>query len=820
MAVDASGNLFIADTDNERIREVGTNGVITTVAGNGTNSYSGDGSTATNAGLSNPYGVAIDANGNLFIADTYNFRIREVGTNGLITTVAGNGTNSYSGDGGAATNAGLSNPYGVAVDGYGNLFIADTYNFRIREVGTNGIITTVAGNGTNGYAGDGGAATNANLDYPRDVAVDAFGDLFIADSGNNRIREVDTNGIITTVAGNGMPGCSGDGGPATNAVLNNPTAVAVDGAGHVFIADSGNNRIREIDTNGTITTVAGIGTHGYSGDGGPPAEAELNGPAAVAVDAGGNVFMADSGNGRIREIVFEGPTLVLTDVATDAAGSYDVVVSNAYGSITSGVATLLVGFPPAITSQPTDLALKNGDTATFNVTATGTSPIFYQWQFNGVSLTDGSQIADSHGNILSLPSGSQITGSQSNVLTLTGVTMVNIGTYEVVVTNVYGTTDASATLAVQTTPVVAWANPAPITYGAPLTSNQLNAAASVPGSFAYSPTNGTVLYTGTNTLSVIFTPADTVDYSSVTDSVSAVVSPAPLTVTASNVSQPYGQIDPVFTGAITGVTNGDNITAIYNCSATADDPPGTYPIVPSLVDPDDLQTNYTVTLLNGTLTITTAVPVVVWTNPAPITYGASLTTNQLNATTSVAGSFAYNPTNGAVLNAGTNMLSVVFTPADTVDYSSVTDSVSLVVLPAPLTVTAADANRTVGQSNPVFTGAMNGVTNGDNITATYNCSASANSPVGTYPIVPGLVDPDDRQTNYTVTPGQRHADHHRHPYPDLDSRAHHIRCASGFQPVECEYRCARQLRLQPDERHRLERGHQLIIGYLHTGGHG
>jgi hypothetical protein len=223
-----------------------------------------------------------------------------------------------------------------------------------------------------------------------------------------------------------------------------------------------------------------------------------------------------------------------------------------------------------------------------------------------------------------------------------------------------------------------------------------------------------------------------------------------LTVTASKVSEPYGQILPAFTGSITGVTNGDNITATYSCGATNNSAVGTYSIVPALVDPEDRQTNYVVTLINGTLTITMAEPVLGWTNPASITYGAPLDSNQLNAAASVPGGFAYIPTNGAVLDAGTNALSVIFTPVDTVDYDSATDSVSLVVSPAPLTVTASNASEPFGQPLPVFMGSITGVTNGDNITATYSCSATNNSPVGTYPIVPALMDPDNRQTNYTV----------------------------------------------------------------------
>jgi hypothetical protein len=224
-----------------------------------------------------------------------------------------------------------------------------------------------------------------------------------------------------------------------------------------------------------------------------------------------------------------------------------------------------------------------------------------------------------------------------------------------------------------------WTNPAPIIYGAPLSSNQLNATASVPGNFAYNPTNGTVLTAGTNTLSVIFIPIDTVDYSNATNTVSVAVSPAPLGVIANDAIRPYGAANPAFMGTIIGLTNGDDITATYDCSATTNSPVGTYAITPTLVDPNDSQTNYTVTLVNGTLTVTQAVPVVTWINPAPVASGAALSSNQLNATANVPGNFAYNPTTGTVLNAGTNTLSVIFTPTDTVDYSSATNTVSLVI---------------------------------------------------------------------------------------------------------------------------------------------
>jgi len=257
VAVDGSGNLFVADGNNNRIRKVDTNGVITTLAGSGTPGHLGDGGAATNANLYQPTGVVVDGSGNLFIADHFHYLIRKVDTNGIITTVAGGGHNGL-GDGGAATNASLYQPSGVAVDALGNLFIADDYNSRIRKVDTNGIITTVAGNGTLSYCGDGGAATNACLNWPVGVTIDAFDNLFIADEFNNRVRKVDTNGIITTVAGGGHNGF-GDGDAATNAYFNLPYGVAVDASGNLLIADSINSRIRKVDTNGIITTVAGGG---------------------------------------------------------------------------------------------------------------------------------------------------------------------------------------------------------------------------------------------------------------------------------------------------------------------------------------------------------------------------------------------------------------------------------------------------------------------------------------------------------------------------------------------------------------------------------
>ncbi|MGA2248150.1 MAG: immunoglobulin domain-containing protein, partial [Verrucomicrobiota bacterium] len=439
VAVDGSGNLFIADTDNNAIREVGTNGLITTVAGNGRAGYSGDGGVATHASLSFPTGVAVDGSGNLFIADTGNNSIREVGTNGLITTVAGNGTAGYSGDGNMATNASLDVPSAVTVDGSGNLFIADTDNHCIREVGTNGLITTVAGDGSAGYAGDGGLATNATLDVPTGVTLDRSGNLFIADTGNNSIREVGTNGVITTVAGDGSAGYSGDGGLATNATLDASSGVAVDGSGNLFIADIGNNSIREVGTNGVIATVAGDGIAGYSGDGGLATNATLDAPANVVLDGSGNLFIADTGNNRIREVVAGAPTFTLNDVTANDAGYYTVVIANPWGSVTSIVATITVVLPPAITGQPAGLTVTNGSPASFGVTISGTAPLVCRWQKNGTNLTDGGSLF----------------GSATTNLFLSSATTTDAGNYTVIITNAWGSVTSSvATLTVVLPPVI------------------------------------------------------------------------------------------------------------------------------------------------------------------------------------------------------------------------------------------------------------------------------------------------------------------------------------------------------------------------------
>ena len=325
VVADGAGNLFIAATENHRIRKVDSAGVITTVAGAGSFGFGGDGGPATAAQLRSPGGVALDGAGNLFIADTDNHRIRKVDSAGTITTIAGTGERVVAlilldvGDGGPATAAPLSSPSGVAADGAGNLFIAATDNHRIRKVDSAGVISTVAGSSFGAFGGDGGPAVQAALFYPSGVAVDGAGNLFIADTDNHRIRKVDSAGVISTVAGVGSFGFSGDGGPAIQAALDDPSDVAVDGAGNVYIADTGNNRIRKVDSAGVISTVAGVGSFGFSGDGGPAIQAALDDPSGVAVDGAGNLFIADTDNHRIRKVDSAG---VISTVAGSGSAAF------------------------------------------------------------------------------------------------------------------------------------------------------------------------------------------------------------------------------------------------------------------------------------------------------------------------------------------------------------------------------------------------------------------------------------------------------------------------------------------------------------------
>jgi DNA-binding beta-propeller fold protein YncE len=302
--VGPDGAVYIADTFNHRVRRVDPAGEVTTIVGTGQAAYSGDGGPAGAATLHWPHGLAVDpAGAALYIADAANHRIRRVDlASGVISTVAGNGSPGFSGDGGPATAAQLQDPKSVWVAPSGELFIADSANERIRRVDRQGAISTVAGNGVPGFSGDGGPAAAAQFDGPRGVAGDTAGNLYVADDNNHRVRRIDAAGIVTTLAGNGTAASAGDGGPARSAQLDHPRGVAVDGRGNVFIAETMSHRIRMVAPDGTIATAAGCGRSGYGGDGGPATVARLFEPRGVAVDAAGRLYVADTYNDRIRRV--------------------------------------------------------------------------------------------------------------------------------------------------------------------------------------------------------------------------------------------------------------------------------------------------------------------------------------------------------------------------------------------------------------------------------------------------------------------------------------------------------------------------------------
>ncbi|MFE5244143.1 MULTISPECIES: NHL domain-containing protein [unclassified Streptomyces] len=301
IALDSTGSLYFSDYNNHRVRKISTDGKISTVAGTGAG-YRGDGGPAVSALLNCPREVAVDAAGSVYVTDAANHRVRVITPDGKIDTVAGTGTAGFSGDGGPAAKAQLNYPLGVAVDSSGALYISDHSNNRVRKIGTDGKISTVAGNGAAGFKGDDGPAASAQLNRPYALAVDDADILYITDGNNHRVRKVAADGTISTVAGKGTAGFSGDGGPATSAQLNLPLGVVVDSTGTLYISDYNNHRVRKVGPDGKISTLAGKGTAGIGGDGGPAAAAQLNYPFGLAVDCVDTLYIADHLNNRVRKV--------------------------------------------------------------------------------------------------------------------------------------------------------------------------------------------------------------------------------------------------------------------------------------------------------------------------------------------------------------------------------------------------------------------------------------------------------------------------------------------------------------------------------------
>lgn len=328
-----AGNIYISDWGNSRLRVVNSAGIISTFAGIGLYGYSGDGGPAIAAELCGPMGIYTDTYGNVYVADIGNQRIRVINTNGIINTVAGNGTLGFSGDGGAATAAEFDDPAGICGDVYGNIYVADEFNNRVRRINANGTIITIAGSAIRGYSGDGGPATAAEFYYPSGVAADSAGDILIADESNNCIRKVNAEGIISTIAGNGVAGFMGDGGPAISSELSNPAGIGIDNKGNIFITDGFNSRIREINSNGIISTIAGNGVAGYSGTGDSAKLAELYNPVSIMADTSGNLYFANEFNNYVQKLSLIPPDAsppVITVYPNPNQGMFTVRIENFY----------------------------------------------------------------------------------------------------------------------------------------------------------------------------------------------------------------------------------------------------------------------------------------------------------------------------------------------------------------------------------------------------------------------------------------------------------------------------------------------------------
>jgi len=573
VAVDATGTIYFADYSNHRIRKVTSNGIITTVAGTGVGGYNGDGVVATTASLYFPNAIAVDAAGNIFISDYLNNRIRKVSPNGMITTVAGTSAQGYSGDGGPATAAKLNSPSGITVDGAGNLFIGDYGNNRVRKVdGASGIITTVAGTGSRGYSGDGGAAIAAKIGAPQGLVVDAAGNLFFAEYLNHCIRRVDgSTGIITTVAGTGTQGYSGDGGPATTAQLRFPAGITVDDAGNLLIADRSNSCIRKVDTNGIITILVGTSTAGYKGDGGAATSAGLNRPWGIAVDASGNLFIGDSDNNRIRKVSGLAPLL------SDNASLSGLSLNQSNIAFTANTTTYSTSVDNAVsTATVTATTAEAGATVKWGETTITSGTAF------NVPLTVGNNVVTI---LVTAPDGTTQKTYTININRQAVALQSQTITFNLVGEKIYGDADFTVT--------------ASASSSLPLSFSSFNT-----GVATVSP-NGTVHIVGVGTTTITASQPGGDGYTAAQPVKQILtVKPASLTITANNQCLALGNLLPNLTVSYQGFVNGQGPGSLLSppaltVAANAVSVPGNYTITASgAVSP-----NYAIQYQSGTLTV-------------------------------------------------------------------------------------------------------------------------------------------------------------------------------------------------------------------------
>ena len=532
IAIDNSGNLYIGDEYNNRVRKISNTGIVTTIAGTGTAGFSGDGGPATLAEINGPAGIAVDPSGNVYIADASNNRIRKITIYGIINTVAGDGTAGYSSDGVSATSSELNNPTGIAVDGSGTMFIADNLNARIRKVSPSGLISTICGTGTPGYTGDGGYGTAAEINAPIGIAIDGSDNIFFTDAGSNTVRELYTTGHVETLAGTGTAGFSGDGGIATSAELNGPYGVFTDASGSVYFVDQTNNRVRKISA-GYIKTVAGNGTSGFSGDFGAATAAELNTPAGVAVDAAGNVFIADAANNVIRAV-----SNVCSCSGTPSSGIISASDTNGCGTYSSVLSLVGATTVPGISYQwqssslgvtYTDIPGATGTTYIATVTANEYVQCVVTCSASGLSATtppvlllDGLPFIGAISGLDTVCSGSTITLSDTTLSGIWSVSDSDVTISSGVVTGVTGGSvvvsysksnfcgTASATMNIT---VIQYPDPAPITGPFELcTTSAYTLTDSVAGGIWTSASTGVVSISSGGIVTVVDTGSALISY--------------------------------------------------------------------------------------------------------------------------------------------------------------------------------------------------------------------------------------------------------------------------------------------------------------------
>lgn len=748
--VDPNGKIHIGDLNNKRIRSISTNGIITTLAGLGSIM---DNVPATQGSLREPSRIYRTANGDMYIADTENNRIRKVDmVSGIVSTIAGNGVNGFNGDNGSAINASLSKPEGVAVDSNGVIYIADTGNNRVRKV-QNGLITTFAGNGISGYSGDNMVATNASLNSPSDVDINSQGEVLIVDKNNHRIRKISylalQGYIITTIAGS-SPSFYGDGGPAVNAAFNQPSGVCLDLNGNLYIADTGNNRIRKITSGGIISTIAGKNGSYFMGDEGLAIHAYLSNPTDVKVDNSNNIYIADAGNNRVRKI--SGYSGIITTIAGN--GSYGYTSDG--GQATDARFTRINGID-------TDMI------GTLFISEKGVGKIRQVQPTPEIIITNQAQSYNSNPinlTVTTIPAGLSfgiLYNGSSNP-------PVNAGQYSAVISindAIYGG-KASATLYIsKACCLLARADNKVKPYGSinPILTLSYsgflgtdNAAVIDVHPIASTPATQTS-QPGTYPITLTGGSDNNYNITNMNGSSDLTVNKATLTVT-SNASKIYGDPNPNLTLSYTGFVNGENSSVIdsqpsASTSASLSSDVGTYPIALS----GGSDNNYTINRINGTLTVNKA-PLSVTPVNANRLYGAANTVFSLSYTGFKLGQTAtvidVAPTISTTAIPTSNVGTYTLTPSGGSDNNYAFNYVNgtLTVNKAPLNVTTANASRTYGAPNPTFAINYSGFVNGETASVidsapVRSTTATSTSSTGTYPItLSGGTD-----NNYTFTYG-------------------------------------------------------------------